>query len=215
MVNELLSQLHPTFPQVLCFSEHHMNQSELQHTFLDGYNLRVCYCRTSHIKGGVCIFVQNGIRCTNIDLGNYCKDKDFEVCACKIHFGTKRICIITIYRAPSGCVDTFITKLDTILEKLFSSTLDVIICGDININYLTDNARKRELEALLKTYNLTSIINFPTRTQQKSATAIDNIFIDATRIGNYTIYPIINGLSDHDAQSITFHTINSKPPTSK
>jgi len=70
--NELLSQLHPTFPQVLCFSEHHMNQTELQHTFLEGYNLRVCYCRTSHIKGGVCIFVQNSVRCTNIDLGNRC-----------------------------------------------------------------------------------------------------------------------------------------------
>jgi len=100
---------------------------------------------------------------------------------------------------------------------LFSSTLDIIICGDvnININYLTDSARKRELEALLKTYNLTSIVNFPTCTQQKSATAIDNIFTDATRIGNYTIHPIINGLSDHDAQSITFHTINSKPPTLK
>ena len=69
-VNELLSQLYPTFPQVLCFSEHHMNQTELQHTFLDGYNLRVCYCRISHIKGGVCIYVQNGVRCTNIDLGN-------------------------------------------------------------------------------------------------------------------------------------------------
>jgi len=110
---------------------------------------------------------------------------------------------------------SIITKLDAILKKLFSSTLDIIICGDININYLTDNARKRKLEALLKTYHLTSIVNFPTRTQKKSATAIDNIFIDATRIGNYTIYPIINGLSDHDAQSITFHAINSKPPTLK
>jgi len=88
-VNELLSQLHPTFPQVFCFSEHHMNQIELQHTFLDGYNLRVCYCRTSHMKGGVCIFVQNDVRCTNIDLGNYCKDKDFEVCAVKYTLAPK------------------------------------------------------------------------------------------------------------------------------
>ena len=118
---------------------------------------------------------------------------------------------ITIYRAPSGCIDTFITKLDTILKKLFSSTLDIIICGDININCLVDNAKKRELEALLQTYNLTSIVNFPTRIQQKSSTAIDNIFIDVSRIGDYTIYPIINGFSDHDAQSITFHAINPKP----
>ena len=111
------------------------------------------------------------------------QDKDFDVCACKIYFGTKKICIITIYRAPSGCIDTFITKLDTTLKMLFFSTLDIIIRGNININYLIDNAKKRELEALLKTYNLTSIINFPTRIQQKSSTAIDNIFIDVSRIG--------------------------------
>ena len=49
----------------------------------------------------------------------------------------------------------------------------------------------------------------------KSSTAIDNIFIDVSRFGDYTIYPIINGLSDHDAQSITFHAINPKPPTLK
>ena len=31
--NELLSQLYPNFPHVLCLSEHHMNHLELQQTF--------------------------------------------------------------------------------------------------------------------------------------------------------------------------------------
>jgi len=52
------------------------------------------------------------------------------------------------------------------------------LCGDINIDYLDDSDRKAQLEALLKTYYLTSVINFPTRTHKLSATAIDNIFID-------------------------------------
>jgi len=68
---------------------------------------------------------------------------------------------------------------------------------------------------MLKTYNLTSVVNFPTRSQQKSAAAIDSIFIDVTKFGNYSICPIINGLSDHDAQSITLHSISSRPPTKK
>jgi hypothetical protein len=37
--NELLSQLYPTFPQVLCFSKHHMNYLELQQIYFDGYSL--------------------------------------------------------------------------------------------------------------------------------------------------------------------------------
>jgi len=33
--NELLSQVYPNFPHMLCLSEHHMNHSELQQTFID------------------------------------------------------------------------------------------------------------------------------------------------------------------------------------
>jgi hypothetical protein len=44
--------------------------------------------------------------------------------------------------------------------------------------------------------------NFPTRLQNGSATAIDNIFIDASLQRNYVIYPLFNGLPDYDAQLI-------------
>jgi hypothetical protein len=64
-----------------------------------------------------------------------------------------------------------------------------------------------QLDTLLKTFNLESIVNFPTRIQGNSATAIDNIFFHIMRRENYSISPIINGLSDHDAQSITLTTI--------
>jgi len=33
-------------------------------------------------------------------------------------------------------------------------------------------------------------------------TAIDNVFIDISTIGKYELYPLINGLSDHDAQML-------------
>jgi hypothetical protein len=128
---------------------------------------------------------------------------------------TRTACIITIYRAPSGNFDLFITKLDTILGKLYTATIEYIICGDINIDYLVDSDRKIWLEALLKAYNLTGVVNCPTCTQKNSATAIDNFFIDISNMGNYSICPIINGLSDHDAQSITLHSFNVRPPTKK
>jgi exonuclease III len=214
-VNELLSQSYPTYPHVLCLSEHHKNYLEFQRTSLDCYSLGADYCRTSYTKGGVCILEQDKLRFVNIDLAKFCKDKDFEVCAIKIYLETKKICIIAIYRAPSGNFDIFISNLDSILKKLFTVTVDFIICGDININFLVDSDRKSQLEALLKTYNLTSVVNFPTRIQQNSATAIDNIFIDITRYGNYSISPIVNGLSDHDAQIITLNSISVRASTNK
>jgi hypothetical protein len=71
----------------------------------------------------------------------------------------------------------------------------------------TDNEKKNQLNALLLLYNLSSIVDFPTRLQNKSATIIDNIFIDINRMDNYTVKPLFNDLSDHDAQLLTFNNI--------
>jgi hypothetical protein len=145
---------------------------------LDSYKLRAYYCRTLFTKGGVRIYLQNNLTFVNIDLAKYCIDKHFEVCAVKVKLDSKIFCIITIYRAPIGNIDVFITNLDKILRNLCSPSQVFIICGDKNINYLHDSERKSKLDSLLKTYNLMSIVNFPTRIQGNSATATDNIFID-------------------------------------
>jgi hypothetical protein len=185
----------------------YMNLLEVQQLNIESYKLADNYCRTLYEKGRVCIYLHASLNFVNIDLTKYCIHKDFEVCAIKLNLSTKRFCIITVYRAPVGNIDTFITKLDTILRNLYAPTQEYIICGDINVNYLSDSERKNRLDAVLRTYNL---INFPTRVQGNSATAIDNIFIDITSRDDYSIRPIINGLSDHDAQSITFNTTNMR-----
>lgn len=78
--------------------------------------------------------------------------------------------------------------------------MNIIICRDININYLGDgNINKQELISLLATFNLISIIDFPTRINNISMAAIVNFFVDKYRKGNFTINLLPNGLSDHDA----------------
>jgi hypothetical protein len=104
----------------------------------------------------------------------------------------KSVYIIAIYRAPTGNFDLFLSKLD-ILRNLYTNMHDYIVCGDINIDYLIDSDRKGRSDALLKTYNLTSVVNFPTRIQKNSTTAIDNIFIDTSKTGNYSVSPILMG----------------------
>jgi exonuclease III len=101
----------------------------------------------------------------------------------------------------------FINKLDTLLSKLYNPTLEYIIFGDINIDYLVNSDRKKQLETLLQTYNLTSRVYFPTRSQKNSATIIDNIFIDMVRKQDHYIYPKMNALSDHDAQLMHYPTM--------
>jgi hypothetical protein len=94
--------------------------------------------------------------------------------------------------------------MDKILKSLYSIKTEFIICGD----YLTDNYRKNQLNSLLNSYNLFSTVDFPTRIQNKSRSAIDNIFIYYSRLGTFSLAPICNGISDHDAQLILIHDMD-------
>jgi hypothetical protein len=48
--NKLLSHLHPSFPHILCLTEHHMSLLELQQLNIDFYKLSAKYCRTQYGK---------------------------------------------------------------------------------------------------------------------------------------------------------------------
>jgi hypothetical protein len=72
---------------------------------------------------------------------------------------------------------------------------------------------KKQLDTLLISYNLSTKVHFPTRIQNKSSTAIDNIFKEIFQFKNYIITPMINGLSNHDAQLLTINEINLENQT--
>ena len=75
----------------------------------------------------------------------------------------------------------------------------------VNINYLIDNNRRSQLDAVLHSYNLAGLVEFPIRYGLISQTAIDNVFIDTSTTGKHELYPLTNGLSDHDAQLLIFN----------
>jgi hypothetical protein len=81
----------------------------------------------------------------------------------------------------------------------------VIICGDFNVNYFEDCPRKRLLEDLLNSFNLRSIITFPTRVGPSTSTIIDGVFIDQQQYKAYEILAVSNGLSDHEAQLLAIN----------
>jgi len=77
--------------------------------------------------------------------------------------------------------------------------------------------KKNQLDNLLLSCNLTSIIHFPTRIQNTSATAVGDIhvFIVVSQLESYTITLIFNGLSDHDAHLLMISTDYSHMPIQK
>jgi hypothetical protein len=90
---------------------------------------------------------------------------------------------------------------------LYNPKSEFLICCDINIDCLNENNRKKQINLLLTTYNFIHTVNFARRIQNDSRTAIGNIFVDSIRFTSSSTSPIINGLSDHDAQYLMINNI--------
>jgi len=153
--------------------------------------------------GGVCVFIRNNIPFTGLEIGNYCKDQDIEICGIQLNYDSDKLGISAVYRSPSGNFDNFLTNLELVLQKLFLLKFTFIICGVINMNCPVDSYKKKQLDSILYSFNLCSIVNFPTRIRPTSLSTIDNVFIGNSYLNKYDTTSLINGLSDHDAQLLT------------
>jgi hypothetical protein len=154
-----------------------------------------------------CVRATLYIHYSSIDLAKYCKEKNLDVCSIRLHLPSYELRIFAIYKSPSGNFQYFLHNLEEVLSMIFGIKTDIIIGGDININYLKDSSYKQQLDSLLVSLGLSSIVQFSTRIQNNSYSIIDNIFINTSKFINYTVYPIINGLSDHDAQNLVIRNI--------
>ena len=68
-----------------------------------------------------------------------------EASAKKIKSFLSSTCIIGIYRAPSGNFELFMGGMENIIKKIYKIGLIMVICGDMRIDYLTENKMKIQL----------------------------------------------------------------------
>ena len=206
-------------PHVLGFTEHHLKTHQLDNILFQNYKLGPTFCRNIYKNGGDCvcvcvyiyiyiyIFIHESYQFFNINVQNCCKEKDLEVCGNKLYLPNCTAGLLNIYRLPSGNFEYFLNKLETLLNCISINSLELITCGDFNVNFLENTTYKQLLNSLLATYGLYSKIQFPTRITNSSASTIDNIFINTVKFSDFIVHPLINGMSDHDAQIIVLHDI--------
>jgi hypothetical protein len=61
-------------------------------------------------------------------------DQTIEACAIKLYHPSSNICILTVYRAPSGNFIHFLNTLEAILNRIYTKTKNIILYGDTNNN---------------------------------------------------------------------------------
>ena len=84
--------------------------------------------------------------------------------------------------------------MEKILTHLLQPKLTFLICGDLNINLLIKSNEASKLLTLMNTFNLTQVVNFPTRITKDNESLLDAIFIDITIYDKIQIKPFVNGL---------------------
>ena len=68
--------------------------------------------------------------------------------------------MIATYRAPSGDFKVFVGGLGSIFKKVHKTGFMIVVCGDCSISYLSEDDKRKQLNAVL--YNLSSTVYFPT-----------------------------------------------------
>ena len=117
-INEFSITISEIKPHIICLTEHHLKDIGSNSTYLlniPRYKLGAIYSRTSMRGGGVCIFVQEEIDYTDIDLQRYCKEQDLEIVAIKIKYLRTCFSIYCLYSMPSGNIEYFYEQLDSLL----------------------------------------------------------------------------------------------------
>jgi hypothetical protein len=78
----------------------------------------------------VSIFVKKNLKFSQIELMQFCKEQDIECYAVQLDTKLSKLCFLAIYRAPTGDFETFLNKLDSIMNYFYKPKTEFIISGD-------------------------------------------------------------------------------------
>jgi hypothetical protein len=78
-INEFMHTLLTEAPHLICLTEHHLKDYERDVTPTSNYKLSAKYCRKKLKNGGICIYIQEALKFTNINLQKHCREQDIEV----------------------------------------------------------------------------------------------------------------------------------------
>jgi hypothetical protein len=93
-------------------------------------------------------------------MDRYSNQNDIEICAVKLHILSRTIIIKTVYRSPTVNRAYILYNLKTDLNQVHNNTVDIILCGDFNINYFIDNQNKQAVNSLLPSYILYNRLSY-------------------------------------------------------
>ena len=153
-------------------------------------------------------FLEDCIETVFVEVSNSCLNID------------KNVVIGCVYRPPNTCLQSFQTKMTTILQRIDTSNKQVRIMGDFNLNLLNTDIHPptAAFVDLMFSHSMFALINKPTRSQitpTVSNTCIDDIFSNHITPTSQSIQGILyTDVSDHFPVFL-IHTATTSKNTKK
>ena len=169
----------------ILLEDHMVDIALLQETWLAGdlsiyaklkeYGFKIVKLeRTVKRGGGLAILIKETLT-KNIFPCNNFQYKSFENTCCFLKIGKTNINLVNVYRPPNISRTNFINDFENLLTIVLEKEGRLVICGDFNIDWSSNDYTKREFSNLLDKYGLFQLVTKPTRENS----IIDYIIVQA------------------------------------
>jgi exonuclease III len=195
-IDEIRHSVHSKNIDLIAFNETRLDLSisdGLIH--LDGYE--VVRKDRSRNGGGVCIYLRSSI---NYKIRSDLIPPELEaVCLEITKPQSKPFIVTTIYRPPNANAD-FFDHLEKLIKQIDDENKEMYILGDLNCNLLEEkalfNMATNKLNSLYELYQLSQLINEPTRVTMTTSSLIDHVVTNTPeKISHSGV--VHTGISDH------------------
>ena len=156
----------------ICLCEHWLNHIEIDNIHVPDFNTAAFFARSSKKHGGVMQLMHQSIpfKILSDKVSALSAEVDCELCGVLI---TKLdLILITVYRSPKGDFHKFIDTIVILLNEIHCKSKYVIVGGDFNLLFGTNDAKANYFCNLLSSYGLYSTVRFKTRYNN----TLDNVF---------------------------------------
>lgn len=173
--------------QCLCLDNLLVNRRDRQTNALNGKTKR---------GGGIVIYIKNEFDVTAWPLLSV-SNSDLELLCISAKLGNnRRTNLFIVYRLPTGNMQLAVDTLnDNVTELRRTTSGEVVVMGDFNIDLLTHSTQSRNLSQLTSALNVSQMIQNPTMITNRTKTLIDHLYTDIIHVSY--VGTLDYNLSDH------------------
>lgn len=197
---ELETMVYQNCFEIIMLTETHLTNEEDSEIKLNGYEVIRCDSNSKH-TGGVAVYIRNEWHYEVLKIEKCDSEFWWLVIKCRM----KHVCyvIAIVYRSPSMVKKKFCQYFEQWIEELMEYNCEVIVAGDLNVNWAENDVNKLCLEQSIVDNGCKQIVKEYTRITVNTRTIIDWIVTNVVNVEVNVDHSL--KISDHETICINLN----------